>query len=116
MLARSMHAVCNDTKWEELRLAMLDLPGNRPSWRTKSLNGFIYGWDVDWLAHFRLGPHSEIEWCEISASDSLSCEELLAAIEPIGLSGLVEQDLIRIYGYVADTGSITRLRRGLTSH
>ena len=105
-----MHSVCNNTKWEELRNAMVNLPERqKPAWRTKALNGYIYGWDGDWYCHFRMGEHKDIEWCEIRPDRHNSLEQLLKLISPINLTGEIVDSNIRIYGYVKDTGKVNVL-------
>ena len=56
------HQVMNDTKWEEIRWAMVHyLKCIR--WRTKDIeNGYICPWDGEWFYHFRLGGYECIEW------------------------------------------------------
>jgi hypothetical protein len=106
-----MHPVCNNTKWEELRKVMIELPdGRKPAWRTKALNGYIYGWDGDWTYHFKLGDHKDIEWCEIRSDQHNSVEQLLKSISSISMSGEVFGSIIRIYGYVQDTGTEAHMK------
>jgi hypothetical protein len=57
----------NDTKWEEIRLAMYYYPNNQ-LWRTKDIEtGFVCTWDGDWFYHFKLGEYKYIEWLEIES-------------------------------------------------
>jgi hypothetical protein len=105
------HSVCNHTKWEELRLAMLGIPENRPRWRTKTLNGHTCEWDGEWYYHFSIGGHKDIEWCEIKLSNKISINHILKAISHIGLCGIIiNEKLIRIYGYVDNSGEIAILK------
>jgi len=50
--------VMNNTKWEEIREAMLDSPTVH-NWRTKDIEtGYICPWDGKWFYHFRLGGYN----------------------------------------------------------
>jgi hypothetical protein len=91
----------NNTKWEELRLAMLSLGDLRPRWRTKDVSGYVSSWDGEWYYHFRDGFKS-IEWVEIyiqSAEQDIAVLELLRRIHVPGHK--IEQGY-RIYGYLPD--------------
>ncbi len=51
-LPDNLVAVMNDTKWDELRLAMYELEPS-PAYRTKCWeNGYIPPWDGEWFHHF----------------------------------------------------------------
>lgn len=53
----------NNTKWEEIRSAMLDSP-NTHQWRTKVIKtGYICPWDGEWYYHFKL----IVNWIVISS-------------------------------------------------
>jgi hypothetical protein len=63
--ASHLHAVMNDTKWEELRQAMYVLDAKIP-WRCKVLGRrYTSDWDGEWFYHFRLGDYADIEWTEL---------------------------------------------------
>ena len=51
-----MQPLMNDTKWNELRLAMYDLDAQSPRRRTKNLESwYICRWDGEWFYHFGEG-------------------------------------------------------------
>jgi len=82
---RGYAPVMNDTKWDELRLAMWGLTPKQPKWRTKDLEtGFISAWDGDWFYHFRVGGYATIEWVEIHC-------------EPVAQRSVVQQELARVH-------------------
>lgn len=61
MDTRGLIPVMNNTKWEELRLAMHSLGKLRPQWQTKDLEtGYVPCWDGDWFYHFRDGGYDSI--------------------------------------------------------
>lgn len=89
----------NNTKWEKLRLAMLEMDAV-VQWRSKDTEtGFISDWDGDWYYHFALPKNSYkyIEWVEIRTSGSF--EELLRVIKKLHVPGEVFPTHIKIYGY-----------------
>ena len=105
-----MYSVCNETKWRELRDVMIEYPPEvKPSWRTKDLNGFIYVWDRDWFYHFRRGEYKTIEYCETLTNDVRHMKKILKYIESINLCGIIYENIIRVYGYVNQTGDVNIL-------
>lgn len=57
-----MHPLMNDTKWDELRLAMYGLKGVASRWRTLDVeSGYLSVWDRDWYYHFRNGGYKFIQ-------------------------------------------------------
>jgi len=56
-----MHPVMNNTKWEELRAAMLELGMPSPKWRTRIIgSGVESGWDSEWFYHFKEGGYTDL--------------------------------------------------------
>lgn len=94
-----MLPILNNTKWDELRLAMygLEMP---PLWRTKDVaSGYICPWDGEWFYRFRADGYETIEWVEIqirSDEQRLAVEAILKAIHLPG----ERTDLgFKVYGY-----------------
>ena len=96
----SYHPLMNDTKWEEIRTAMIEFP--EPTfWRTKDIEtGYISHWDRDWYYHFRTGGYNPIEWLEIKFENAKIKEELVNILRKIHVPGELSENRIRIYGYV----------------
>src|SRR5262249_21546746 len=92
----------NDTKWDELRLAMYNLGAFRPSWRTKDVSGFLSSWDGEWYYHFRQGGYSSIEWLEIKVETAEQDAAVLKILQEIHLPGHRIDEGFRIYGYLRD--------------
>lgn len=88
----------NDTKWNELRLAM-DAINPSPRWTVMNLNGYQSGPDRDWLHHFRAGGYRDILYVDIYADDTAHKEALRAALTQIRLPGEDTESGFRIYGY-----------------
>ena len=96
-----MHPVMNDTKWNELRLAMYGLDGPCPMWRTKDIGtGFESSWDGEWFYHFSEGGFSTVEWVEIQVNTSDQRAAVLAALKAIHVPGHQTENGYKIYGYV----------------
>ena len=92
-----LHRLMNDTKWEELRVAMYELEQS-PKWRTCDVEtGFVSDWDGGWFSHFRADGYKTIRWVELLIESDQQHKEVLS-------------ELARIHVRVHDRA---RLRRGL---
>jgi len=101
-----LHPVLNNTKWEELRLAMLDLDLVVP-WRCKVLGrSFISGWDGEWHSHFRDGPYDDIEWTELKVAPA-DRHRVLAALAVHAIPYEVSAEGVTVFGYIDDTGRLS---------
>jgi hypothetical protein len=95
-----VNPLLNDTKWEELRVAMYALDSLSPQWRTRDVeNGHVSTWDGDWYYHFRLGAYRSIEWVEIKITTREQDAAVLAALSTIHLPGHRIESGFRVYGY-----------------
>ncbi len=91
----------NNTKWEELRLAMYSLGDLHPKWRTKDVEtGFIPEWDGEWYYHFRNGDYESIEWVEIKVASPEQDQAVLRALKSIHVPGERTEHGYRVFGYV----------------
>lgn len=95
-----MHAVMNDTKWEELRLAMHELGPASPRWSTKDLSGYACPYDGDWFYRFREGGYRSIEWVDILIDSPEQRQAVEAALRRIHVPGHRTDAGFRIFGYV----------------
>lgn len=90
----------NNTKWEEVRLAMYNLP-LPPKWRTKDIEtGYISTWDREWFYHFKNGGYETIEWVEIQPDSSEQKENILTALAKIHLPLEVGETSLKVYGFI----------------
>lgn len=97
-----MNPLMNNTKWDELRLAMYGLDDLSPQWRTRDTDsGYVCRWDGEWFYHFREGGYEFIEWVEIKVTSPEQGAAVLAALKKIHLPGHRTDDGFRIYGYVS---------------
>ena len=93
--------VMNDTKWEELRLAMSGLGHLHPQFQIKDLESDNPSlWDGEWYYHFRALPYSTIEWCELRVGSEEQRRAVLQSIRTINLPGYETSDGFRILGWV----------------
>ncbi|MDB5313717.1 MAG: hypothetical protein JWO38_7919 [Gemmataceae bacterium] len=92
----------NNTKWDELRLAMYNLGDLCPFWRTKDLSGYLSSWDGEWFYHFCDGGYSSIEWVEIQVKSADQDAAILELLRQIHLPGHRIEQGFRIYGYARD--------------
>lgn len=90
----------NNTKWDEIRLAMSSLPIS-PEWRTKDLeNGYISEWDREWLYHFKIGGYETIEWLEIRHASLEQKEKILMELSSIHVPLEIKEKTVKVYGFV----------------
>src|SRR5262245_41405448 len=91
----------NNTKWEEIRLAMYGLGKLHPKWRTRDREtGFVSPWDQEWFYHFRAGGYATIEWLEIQVSGGAQRAAVLEALRAIHVPGEDNGSVLRVFGYV----------------
>lgn len=94
-----MTPVMNNTKWNELRLAMYNIEPS-PKWVTLADNGHTSEPDREWFYHFRAGGYQDIVHVDILADDDAHSERIKAALQRINLPGIRIENGFRIYGYV----------------
>lgn len=82
-----MIPVMNNTKWDELRLAMYGLDHMSPRWRTKDVSGYLSEWDGEWFHHFRSGGYDSIEWVEIQVTSPEQDAEVLTRLRKVHVPG-----------------------------
>ena len=92
----------NNTKWDELRLAMYGLGCLSPSWRTEDLSGYVSSLDGDWFYHFREGGYASIEWVEIMVTTPEQGAAVEAALRRVHVPGYRFENGFRVYGYAAE--------------
>lgn len=95
-----MHPILNNTKWEELRVAMYNLGAIHPKWRTKDVkSGYICPWDGEWFYHFRAGGYDSIEWVEIRVDSPEQDKAVETALKSIHVPGERTETGFKVYGY-----------------
>jgi hypothetical protein len=89
----------NNTKWNELRLAMYSLTP-APAWSTLSTNGDQSPPDREWFYHFSDGGYGEILHVDIFAESSDHREMMRAALRKIHVPGEETHEGFRVFGYL----------------
>lgn len=96
-----MIGVSNNTKWEELRVAMYALGTNSPHFRIKDRGrDELWPWDNEWYYHFRCPSYEAIEWVDIRASTLQHRETIHDRLRRIHLPGIETTDGFRVFGWV----------------
>jgi hypothetical protein len=110
--ARNLACASNNTRWDELISYFRNQTGWRPSYRSKSVTGYISGWDVEWFYHLPF-PFASVEWFDIGLYEGLPAEgrllkprvidhteEISNVVQTIGFEFDVRDDVLRIWGYL----------------
>lgn len=99
---RPLVPLINDTRWAELRLAMLDIEP-RPTWSSVSRQtGYRYDPDADWFYHFRIGPYSDLLLVDIATPDPEQRAAARVALKRIHLPGEETIGGFRVLGYALE--------------
>jgi hypothetical protein len=95
-----LRPLMNNTKWDELRLAMYSLDRLSPRWRTKDVeSGYVCSWDGEWFYHFRDGGYESIEWVELEITSSEQEAAALAMLRRVHVPGHRTDVGFKVYGY-----------------
>ncbi|MCC2959723.1 hypothetical protein LK540_04670 [Massilia sp. IC2-278] len=110
--ARNLACASNNTRWDELINYFRKQTGWRPSYRSKSVTGYISGWDVEWFYHLPF-PFASVEWFDIALYESIPAEgrllkprvidhtkDISNAVQAIGFEFEVRGGVLRIWGYL----------------
>jgi hypothetical protein len=110
--SRNLARASNNTRWDELISYFRNQTGWRPSYRSKSVTGYISGWDVEWFYHLPF-PFASVEWFDIGLYEGLPAEgrllkprvidhteEISNVVQTIGFEFDVRDDVLRIWGYL----------------
>lgn len=100
IFSRNLGGLANNTKWNELITAVRSHDKWKPSYRTKSVAGYISGWDSEWFYHLPF-PFLCVEWFDISLESptGVNSEWVLGLVEKIGFEFEVKNGILRIWGY-----------------
>ncbi|MFV3330934.1 DUF6678 family protein [Pseudomonas sp. NY15437] len=112
VIARNLASASNNTKWNELIDHFRERQGWRPSYRFKSVTGYVSGWDVEWIYHLPF-PFASVEWFDIGLSEVAPSggrllppttvdhtDEISEVIARIGFEFEVRADVLRVWGYL----------------
>jgi len=98
----------NNTKWDELRLAMYALDP-APAWSTLSTNGYRSRRDTEWFYHFRDGGYGDIVHLDIFVADEAMRQRVSDALRSIHVPGEQTTEGFRVFGYAAGGQSVDYL-------
>jgi len=102
-----MHPLMNNTKWDELRLAMYGLEDLCPQWRTKDVeSGYISAWDGEWYYHFKNGGYKFIEWLEIKILSAEQDAAVIRELKAIHVPGCRTVHGFKVVGYTRQEDTI----------
>jgi hypothetical protein len=102
-----VHPAMNNTKWEELRLAMYGLRDMRPAWRAKDTEtGHVTEWDSEWFYHFSEGGYESIEWVEIKVTSPEQDLAVAAALKAIHVPGHRIECGFKVFGYAPSAAAL----------
>ena len=107
--AAQMASVANDTKWNELREAMLTM-AKRPAFRFMDLNGHYSRPDSEWFYHFRDGGLETTRWVDLVVDDAQDRSEVVGHLKRIGLAGHETDEGFRVFGYIKPGQAIDYFR------
>ncbi|MGR3512984.1 MAG: DUF6678 family protein [Paracoccaceae bacterium] len=91
----------NDTKWRELRAAMLEI-SPAPIFRVLSTNGHLSRPDREWFYHFSDGGYDDIVHVEITPATPETRKAIHEALRRIHVPGEVMPMGFRVIGIAAD--------------
>lgn len=109
--SRGLVGVANNTKWNELISFVRGMSGWKPSYRSKSVTGYVTGWDVEWFYHLPF-PFASVQWLDIGLHEHTAVGRLMPPkitdhsahiipmIQRIGFESEVRNDVVRIWGYL----------------
>ena len=95
-------SLANDTKWRELRTAMLNLErADQPDFRCMNLESGVLGpSDSEWYYHWLRGGWEWMEWVDLSVKTTRQRDLVRAILKRIRFAGEETADGFRIFGYL----------------
>ncbi|WP_436190595.1 DUF6678 family protein [Pseudorhodoferax sp. LjRoot39] len=107
-----MNPLMNETKWNEVRLAMYQLGHLSPQCRTLNVEtGYLSAWDGEWFHHFQVGGYKTIEWVEIKVSSRAQFEAVRDALETVHVPGEKTEHGFKVMGYARNGVAVDYLTR-----
>lgn len=109
---RNLARASNNTRWDELINYFRNKTDWRPSYRFKSVTGYISEWDVEWFYHLPF-PFASVEWFDIGLYQAAPAEgrllkpgvichteDISNVVNAIGFDFEVRGNVLRIWGYL----------------
>ena len=91
----------NNTKWEEIRLAMHELEPT-PAWSVLATSGHQSRPDKEWFYHFRVGGYDAILHVDIFTESTAQRELVRSALKKVHVPGEETPDGFRVFGYLRE--------------
>ncbi|MGY2971247.1 hypothetical protein ACVWWU_001646 [Pantoea sp. PA1] len=98
-----LYSCMNNTKWNEIRVAMVSME-SPPSWKITLLNGYESAVDGEWFYHFSEGGYLDIQYLDILTNSVAQHAMVGTILRAIHLPGIESKNGYRILGY-ADASS-----------
>tara|TARA_R110002020_G_scaffold36546_7_gene109964 strand:- start:1368 stop:1769 length:402 start_codon:yes stop_codon:yes gene_type:complete len=101
IVRRNLTGLANSTKWNELIDSVRARTDWQPSYRSKSVEGYVSGWDVEWCYHLPF-PFVGVEWFDISLQSTQQRQDtswIVNLVEGIGFEFEAREGMLRIWGY-----------------
>ncbi|MEK7453741.1 MAG: DUF6678 family protein [Pseudomonadota bacterium] len=99
MQSHSLTRVMNDTKWNEIRLAMYGLSPS-PAWRAFDLSGYQSAIDREWYYHFQAGGYTSMQYVDILVDDAAQRSHVLQALRTVHVPSEETAEGFRVFGYL----------------
>lgn len=93
-----LYSCMNNTKWNEIRLAMIAME-SPPLWKITYLNGYQSVVDGEWFYHFKEGGYLDIQHLDILTSSVEQHATVGTILQAIHLPGIETPNGYRILGY-----------------
>jgi hypothetical protein len=109
--SRRLVGAANNTKWNELISYFRGVSDWRPSYRWKSVDGYVSGWDVEWFYHLPF-PFIGVQWLDVGLREHVAADEcgqsearginerIVSEIQEIGFEFETRDDVVRVWGYL----------------
>lgn len=98
----------NNTKWDEIRQAMVNMPFP-PLWKTTALNGYESAPDCEWFYHFNEGGYSDIQYLDVLTNSPEQHAVIGQIFRAIHLPGIETTTGYRIFGYADSVSPVSYL-------
>lgn len=109
--SRGLVGAANNTKWNELISYFRSMSGWRPSYRWKTVDGYVSAWDVEWFYHLPF-PFKGVQWLDIGLRQHVAADEcgqleawdigerIVSEIHKIGFEFETRDEVVRVWGYL----------------
>lgn len=100
-----LYSCMNNTKWNEIRLAMIAME-SPPLWIITYLNGYQSMVDGEWFYHFKEGGYLDIQYLDILTNSVEQHAMVGSILQAIHLPGMETSTGYRILGYANSVSKV----------